>query len=220
MKYGKTASILKPLDELTLPDPRISWEPLFQGIVDSDKAFEIHKRVSAYSGLHAGVPQTVISQFEVARNLMVYSYFVFEFQTQAELQAYAALEFAMRERLGHPTREIKRGKKTKTVSLMLNELLRKAIGEKLIQPELLPSWSWAKDRRKWFADIYGHPFDPLTAEDWLEMVVKLITDFRNHIAHGNPHLQLPNSLNQLELCADIINSVFQQPSPQKGNTES
>ena len=208
MKYGETAGVLKPLEELALPDPRIKFEPLFQYFEDGTKILEIHERLTKHSVLHAGVPESIKSQFEIARNLMLFTYYVFEFQTQAELQAYAALEYALRERLDRPTRMIKRGKETKNVPLMLGALLNKAIAEKLIHPETLPSWTWANERRKWFAEHYSHPFVPLNGEDWLEMAVKLSTDLRNRIAHGNPHLHLPNSFNQIELCADIINALF------------
>ena len=218
MKYGATASVLKPLDELTLPDPRIGWEPLFQGIDDSAKVLEIHERINKYSSLHTSVPESIKSQFEIARNLMLYTYFVFEFQTQAELQAYAALEYALRERLGRPTRDGKSGKVAKP--LMLRALLEKAVAENLIQPETLPSWTWANDRRKWFAENYGHPYVPLTGKDWLEDILKLVTDLRNHIAHGNPHLYLPNSFNQIELCADIINALFSNRSVHEPKAET
>jgi hypothetical protein len=45
MKYGETASVLKPLDELTLPDPRIDYEPLFQNFTAAAKILEIHERL-------------------------------------------------------------------------------------------------------------------------------------------------------------------------------
>jgi hypothetical protein len=125
------------------PDPRLKYEPLLHHFEESARAPAIHERLTKFSSLHAGVPKDVQTQFETARNLMLYTYFVFEFQSQAELQAYAALEFALRERFGSPTREIKKGKTTKIVPLMLRELLMKAVNEKLIQPELLPSWIWA-----------------------------------------------------------------------------
>jgi hypothetical protein len=210
MKYGETSSVLKPVPELTLPDPRIKVEPLLQNFDEATKILEIHERLDKYSGLHAGVPKSIQSQFEVARNLMLYAYFVFEFQTQAELQAYAALEFALGERFDHPTREDKRGKKPRVVKLMLRELLQKAVKEKLIQPARLPSWDWYNQRRMLFAENYGRKSTPLSSKKWIESVVKAIGDLRNHIAHGNPRLNLPDSFNQIELCADIINALFRK----------
>ena len=208
MKYGSTAGILKPLEELFLPDPRFEHEYLRSQVderaMNSD---DIHERLQI-SRIHGGVPERVRTQFETARNLMLYAYFVFEFQTQAELQAYAALEFALRERFGNPTREIKRSDEIKIIPLMLKELLQRAVKEKLIQPERLPSWEWANERRKWFASFYGGEFVPISAGDWLEIILKHITDFRNHIAHGNPLLHLPHSFTQIELCADMINALY------------
>jgi hypothetical protein len=47
----------------------------------------------------------------------------------------------------------------------------------------------------------------------------LASDLRNHIAHGHPHLNLPNSFNQVELCADIINALFQKPDEDPNRAE-
>jgi hypothetical protein len=217
IKYGTTAGLLKPLDELCLPDPRFEHERLT--LQDGDRAMnaeDIYERLE-FSHINSGVPERIRTQFEVSRNLMLYAYFVFEFQTQAELQAYAALEYALRERFGRPTREIKRDGKIKIVPLMLAELLQKAVGEKLVLPEQLPSFEWANQRRRWFADNYGGEFVPLAPREWLEMVQKHITDLRNHIAHGNPQLHLPASFTQIELCADIINALFHSTNKTEEN---
>lgn len=214
MTYGTTAGALKPLAELTLADPRIETEWYRPHADRALSASDIGERLEKYASLHTGVPERVKSQFEVARNLMLYTYFVFEFQTQAELQAYATLEFALRNKFGNPTREIKKGNKTKTVPLMLGELLQRAIDEKLFQPERLSSWGWTNETRKSFAKTMGHEFDPISAEDWLKFVQQHIVGQRNHIAHGNPHLHLPFSFCQVERCADIINALFPEAPKQ------
>lgn len=215
MNYGVTASVLKPLEELTLPDPRIKHEwhrphpsPL--------SAADIRERLEETATLHSGVPERVRTQFEVARNLMLYTYFVFEFQTQAELQAYATLEFALRERFGRPTHPNKQGKKAKP--LMLKDLLQKAIDEKLIQPERFPSFERTNLLRKGAAEQRGYPFEPMSAAEWLELVQKFILGQRNHLAHGNPHLDLPFSFNQIQRCADIINALFPKPDEKANST--
>lgn len=211
MKYAQTCGVLKQLSEITLPDPRLELEPYKPRNEVPLDVSDIHERLEAFCKIHDGVPERIKTQFEIARNLMLYTFFVFEFQTQAELQAYAALEYGLRERFGCPTRKIKQGKKIKAVPLMLKELLQKAIDEELINPEKLPSWDWANQRRKYFAEKLGKASVPVAPKDWLEMIVRAIANLRNHIAHGNPHLNLPNSFNQMELCADLINALFPRP---------
>jgi hypothetical protein len=155
------------------------------------------------------VPEKVRVQFETARNLMLYTWFVFEFQTIAELQAYASLELALRERLGNPTRKVRNGK---VLPLMLADLLDKAVGAGLFVPEQLRSWDWHKLRREWFSKTHGFASQPLSASDWLEYLKSSLPDARNYLAHGNLKLWLPHSFTQLELCADLINALFPSPT--------
>jgi hypothetical protein len=211
MKYGETAGVLKPLDEITLPDPRIEHEPYRPRADVSLSAADIHERLQKNSTLHQGVPERVQTQFEVARNLMLYSYFVFEFQTQAELQAYAALEFALREKFGHPKKKVGKGKNVKVVPLMLKGLLQKAVDETLLQPERFPSFEWTNQKRKLHAEREGYEFEPMSAKEWLELVQKHIKGQRDHLAHGNPQLWFPFSFDQIERCADIINALYSNP---------
>jgi hypothetical protein len=48
--------------------------------------------------LDAGVPEEVRGHFEIARNLAVYSWFVYSFNVVAAMQAYASLEMAVRRK--------------------------------------------------------------------------------------------------------------------------
>jgi hypothetical protein len=208
MKYGTAQGILKPLDEVTLPDPRFEGKILRSE--DSEQPItlaDFHERLNICP-LSSNVPEKVRIQFETAKNLMLYAWFVFEFQTIAELQAYAALELGLRARLGNPTRTITSKKGQKIVPLMLAELLSKAVSEKLIVPENLPSWEWAKVRREWFSKEYGTPIQPFSASEWMQDIQKHLPDSRNHLAHGNQHLWLNNSFSQIELCGDLIAALF------------
>lgn len=209
MKYGTTCGVLKPLDEVTFPDRRFEHEHLF--VLRSGPGpyhlADLHERLSEWPPSPL-VPEKVRVQIETARNLMLYTWFVYEFQTVAELQAYAALELALRERFGNPTRKIRAKGKTKVVPLMLSELLSKALNDGLIVPERLPSFEWVKHKRQWFSEFYGHPHESITAEDWFNFVKSHLPDSRNYLAHGNTKLWWTESFSQVELCCDIINALF------------
>jgi hypothetical protein len=209
MNYGTTCGVLKPLDEVTLPDSRFEHEHLFVMRHDPGpwQLADLHKRLSSWPPA-SFVPEKVRVQIETARNLMLYTWFVFEFQTVAEMQAYAALELALRERLGNPMRQIVKKKKIKVVPLMLSELLAKALSDGLIVPERLPSFEWVKYQREWFAKFYGHPHESITSADWFNYVKSRLPNSRNHLAHGNVKLWWTESFSQVELCVDIINALF------------
>ena len=50
--------------------------------------------------LNAGVPEDIQSHFETARNLALYSWFVYSFNVVAAMQAFASLEMAVKKKTG------------------------------------------------------------------------------------------------------------------------
>lgn len=213
MTFGKTDGVLKPLDEVLLPDPRFKFFALEStaGVRPFELA-DMHSRLSI-SKLDANVPEKVRRQFETARNLMLYSWFVFEFHTVAELQAYAALELALGERFGFPKRKVKTRKGVKLVPLMLAELLQKAVSEKVVVADKLPAWEQVQARRAWDEKNSPVPLGPpMSSRKWLEAVIKGVPNFRNALAHGEPKLYLFAAFWQLELCANLINALYPEAS--------
>jgi len=207
MNYGTTDGILKPLSEVILPDPR------FQGLVfESDsRPFELvdmHHRLSEMT-LNPMLPADVRLQFDTARNLMLYAWFVYEFQTIAELQGYAALELALRLRFPEAKREVHRKGGIQVVPLGLRALLKMAVKEGLIVAEQLPAWERIQVRHKWHQDRSGVCFGrPPSVSEWQDAIMDTIPNLRNGLAHGYPRLSLFDSINSLELCADLINALF------------
>jgi len=214
MTYGKTDGVLKPLNEVLLPDPRFKF--LSIGSSQSMRPFELsdlHERLNL-SKLDPAVPETVRCQFETAKNLMLYSWFVFEFHTIGELQAYATLELALRTRL--PDAKQKRRRKGREVMapLSLGPLLQLAVKDGLVVAEKLPAWERAKAVSEWHRKQSGLPAGAQrTSKEWLQLVIEYIPDFRNSLAHGNRKLYLEASLRQFEICADLINQLFVSPLP-------
>ena len=172
---------------------------------------DLHKRLSDWPLIPA-VPEKVRVQFETAKDLMLYTWFVFEFQTVAEMQAYLSLELALRERLANPTRTQKTRKGPKLVPLTLAALLSQAKSKGLIVPEKLPSWEWVKCIRERRARDYGETLLPFSAAEWFQNVSAYLPHSRNHLAHGNRKLHFPDSFKQLELCGDLINALFSTQS--------
>lgn len=93
---------LKKLEEVCQPDER------YRGRADRDHAtgamtlttIESFYVVVESIRLNDNVPDTVRSHFNVARNLALYSWFVYSFSEVASMQALASLEMAAREKTG------------------------------------------------------------------------------------------------------------------------
>src|SRR5437016_2006421 len=58
-----------------------------------------YAKVSVFA-LRESVPDNIRIHFETAKNLLLYSWFVYNFISVAEMQAYASAEYALRERIG------------------------------------------------------------------------------------------------------------------------
>jgi len=93
---------LKPRSEVLFPDIRnrnranidhasgVISQMTFESIYDEVEKIRINDTA----------PDSVRSHFEIARNLVVYSWFVYSFNVVAAMQAFASLEMALKEKTG------------------------------------------------------------------------------------------------------------------------
>src|ERR1700722_10535079 len=86
---------LKPIDCITQPDPR------HDGSLGTLEL--LHAHLNGIQ-MHAGVPMHVRQLFAPAKNLSLYSWFVYRFHPIAQLIGYASLERALKERVAHERR--------------------------------------------------------------------------------------------------------------------
>jgi hypothetical protein len=177
----------KPKDQFGAPDPR--WE--HHVVVESENPFRMHysdvddlyQQIEKFK-LHERVPEKVRAQFDLALNLYLYHWFVYDFVTVAEQQAYAAVEAALRyryrEELGDPT--------------------AKAVFKKLLDYAIAKGWLNGPEYE------FPMPGTPTGKFSILEMIRML----RNKLAHGDFHLMQAGSYDSLEYCHQIINGLFPQ----------
>ena len=157
--------------------------------------------------LHDSVPDDIWVHFETARNLVLYSWFVYRFQSVGELQALASLEFALRQR---SPPEGGRGPQG------LRQLLQHAIQARWINSERLSAYQDIQERRRAFLesgrvqslDQQGRIPD-LDPNAYLEQLADVLPRLRNEFAHGSGTL-LGQGAWILRLCADLINQLFAQ----------
>ncbi|HET7176612.1 MAG TPA: hypothetical protein VFK21_11470, partial [Gammaproteobacteria bacterium] len=81
---------LKSLEEVTKPDVRST---LISGGLS-----QIHVQLSVIT-LHKGVPIAIRQHFETAKNVSLYAWFAYRFHQIAEMQGFASLELALREKI-------------------------------------------------------------------------------------------------------------------------
>ncbi len=205
---------LKSLAEIHSPDPR--RECLVGTLADE------HEALSTIC-LHDGVPEPVAQLFETAKNVSLYSWFVYRFHPVSESVAFATLELALNLR--------KTG-----LSLLpddyrspgLRNLLREAVKKGWIRDQEFPSRSAYAQHAAHLAVIAkmieaGTPnvalrdVIPGDMEQGLETVsltkyiLALWPNVRNAMAHGSPRLA-PTSRRTLRLVAEAINQMFQRSS--------
>lgn len=155
-------------------------------------------RPMAIADLHAmiepiqlsdAVPEDIRREFDTARNAFVYSWFVYEFTTLAELGAYTTLELALRRRIAPAPPNTSR-------SPGLGRLLQKAT-----------EMGYLKRSDFEMASPSGNGATACQLD--------LIPTLRNHVTHGNIHLLPQGALESLRLCRDVIETLYgapQQPS--------
>jgi hypothetical protein len=93
---------LKNLDEVCQPDARYLNRVNIDTATGAVSEFKIDDIYSLIEGvrLNDNVPEAVRSHFEIAKNLILYSWFVYTFNAVAAMWALASLEMAVRAKTG------------------------------------------------------------------------------------------------------------------------
>lgn len=196
------ADKLRTLDRHHEPDPR--WSAF--GIRDSPTTpprpvtIEDHHRDIDDITLDPSVPEPVQEQFETTKNLALYSWYVYRFQTVAETHAYATLEYALRERVGRQNE----------THANLKTLLRRALGQGLIKDNDIQLFKQQARARAREGLRPAHRDRQVRVRNLIEF----IPEHRNELAHGSEYLN-NRAINTLQLCADIINTIY---APPRGKT--
>tara|TARA_R110002012_G_scaffold199142_1_gene368195 strand:- start:1691 stop:2344 length:654 start_codon:yes stop_codon:yes gene_type:complete len=187
---------------------------------------EIEHDVLSQITINETAPRTAIQLFETAKNLSLYSWFVYRFHQVSELTAYSALEVALKEKyqLENPSDESKK----QQVRLTLFTLLKHAKENQWIKNEGFPSHYWrayrfAESQKNWEkSKIHDFEKEPevlceeptakeveeaLSNIDLVSAVAENTNKLRNNLAHGSSTLH-PNSVQTIQLVSEIINQLY------------
>jgi hypothetical protein len=185
---------LKPLTELTEPDPR---QVAFAVLALENDPFSIRKRTieDVYAGaasitLSDKVPDKIKSHFATALNLVAYSWFYYPFNVTAQFMAYVSVEQALRLYYGN-----------KRISL--KKLLIRAVREQLIREE-----GFSHRLHEPSPPTLGVDVEPTVGRDYAAILIDTLPFLRNELAHGSNMLH-PNGAAAVRVCAELINQLFE-----------
>lgn len=202
---------LKPPDQVDQPDERSA--SFLKALADR------HAELAAIRLLE-GVPTDVAQLFETAKNVSLYSWYVYRFHQVAEAVAFQALEAGLRMRC-HEDRTYKGGGK-------LSSYLRHAEASGWLGNRDFDVVRRQAVARAQIRAVIGQiqqmqgagptPVLPPTEEDiereltemtYVKNLINAIPTHRNELAHGSGML-MPNSARTLRLVAELLNAVFGQ----------
>lgn len=194
---------------VTFDDEKKEWRPI--DIND-------HYKAIAQYGLNRFVPQDIVIQFETAKNLYLYAWYIYRFYPVAEHHALACLELALRERYG---KEMPKEKPT------LRPLLRHAIDRGGIKNEGFQKWHksvrlraenrYSREkseemREKGLDQIELHYEEVKITDidknlDYVKIIWETLPETRNLYAHGTTMLH-NTVLGTFEIVSEIINQIY------------
>jgi len=207
-------SIFKSLEEVYGPDlANQAWVRIDSG-AENIRARTIEDHYSDVSGLalSGGVPEEVRLHFDTARNLLLYSWFVWRFRSVSMLYAYAGLELALRLRCTQA------GLIDPDDTPGLSYLLKKAMEWCWIDVSKLTEFKTidrnqraALERRRPVPgdEVALHWAPQVDPGEFAEMLFKYIPDLRNELAHGT-NSQWGNPFVTLLTCRDLIDQLYSE----------
>jgi len=214
---------LRGWEEALRPDPRNESSVVFDesGIRKSTLADQ-YECIRGFE-LNPAVPHSIKVHFETARNLYLYSWFVYRFYPVAEQQALTSLEFALRKRLP-PLEDTAKGKpqfeglalrlrRARELGLITNEGLK--IRERLAMRSARARYDLEALEEMIRTGVTEMVLDDSNIEpneqdfngDWIGRFVESLPKIRNEYAHGS-HMLHPTVLGRFEIVCDLINQLY------------
>ena len=165
----------KSLDELTQMDEKHQLMGAVCGSVPNING--MHEYL-ANEVLNDDVPDEIRGQFNVAKNMALYSYYFYALAPEVQLKTYTVIEHALRIRAKPQKR------------MMLRALINHAVSQ------------------RWITDAgFRHIDTPNSGNEWCKSMVATIPNLRNSKAHGSTML-VGDCLFHISSCADFINQLF------------
>lgn len=158
---------------------------------------EFHNAIQKFE-LNGNPPDDVRKHFDLARNLFLYTWFVYGFSTPAIGQAHASVEMALREKFKTLGMEVPRHPN-------LTKLLRAAIENGWIKDGGFPHLFTDEEPEFPFKKVERNP----DGTDYCQLLLETMPGLRNSLAHGKNMVMTPGmALMPLNVCGRIIDQLF------------
>lgn len=216
----------KSLEEVTTVDVRNTFFILRNRVTGESRPQELkdhYESVSRFT-LDPAVPEKVQSRFNTAKNVLLYTWFVYDFYPVGEMQALSALELALRERIGEENlEELKKQKKP----LGMRTFIEYAVENKWIKNEDFDAYHRAPMERakkdyllQKIGEMHAQGLDSIEIDydevqvptenttDSLRILLGTVHKIRNIHAHGETMLYPAAVWMTFEICSDFINALF------------
>lgn len=165
----------KNLDELILMDEKHSLMGAVCGSIPCLKG--MHEYLSD-EVLNEEVPDEIKGQFNVAKNMALYTYYFYALAPEVHLKTYTIIEQALRIK-AKPKKQ-----------MMLKALMNHAVSQ------------------RWISDSgFRHLGTSSSGNEWCKKIIHAIPSLRNSKAHGSTML-VGDCLEHISRCADYINQLF------------
>lgn len=209
--------LLRPIEFITEPDPRTC--SFAKDIAD------YHADVSSFN-LNAQVPRDIALQFETAKNLYLYGWFIWRFFTVADHQAFSCLELALRSRYEN---SIPKKYFPKQKQPGLKAMLEFAIDECHIKNEEFETWrniTLRKARSRYehnkSQEMHANGLNEIELDyneieiededkDWnyVQMLQDILPKQRNQHAHGSVSVDMFHGpRHTIQIVSEIINQIY------------
>lgn len=137
----------------------------------------LHKALADLE-IKLSVPDDIHGQFNVARNMALYTYFFYALAPVVHLKTYIIIEHALRVRSNAP------------IEKTFKMLLKQAVSE------------------GWIIDSGFRHIDPLSkGNPYSHSLIDLLPRMRNGLAHGSNMLD-SSCLRHIQICCDLVNQLF------------
>jgi hypothetical protein len=193
----------KTIEAAATADPRWSLFVRIEGPSFSPLTFADHYGAAADLEVPAHIPEGVKTQLNTAKNLFIYSWYVYGFGPLVDLTAYAALEQALRLRFkeeGAPTPR-------KAFAKLLQDAIRKG----WLQDVHIRHFRRLEERKKRVSDPESEDNAPngetLDPQSYVKLLAANFPMLRNSLAHGHGQIYPPSTFT-LGLCMDLIGQLF------------
>lgn len=166
---------LKSLNQLTEMDGKHNLMGAVCGSIPNLK--EMHTYLSTET-LNDEVPNEIKGQFNVAKNMALYSYYFYALAPEVHLKTYTIIEYAIKLK-AKPEKK-----------LMLKALIKLAVNQ-----------GWVTDAG------FRHLNNPSSNNQWCKSMIDVIPNLRNSQAHGS-NMLAGDCLHYISSCADFVNQLF------------